>query len=230
MGVRQVDVARNDATRVERNAHAVELSRRELEVRREALTEQTISEAELDLGAAYPAYLEERAAEGFVAIEREPAQREVDELKDLIRKLGNVNLDAIDELSQLEVRNEELVKQLADIDNARTSLEALVKELDDASRTRFQETFERVRETFAGQTGMFRRLFGGGSADIGDDGCAPPLPSFTMSKSSGTRCSRTQHRSAVASVCSCSDHTYVLSVITPEEKRNRSVASVTGPR
>jgi chromosome segregation protein len=163
---REVEAARTDATRVERNAHAVELSRRELEVRRESLEEQTLNEAELDLRGAYAAYLEERAAEGFVAIEREPAQREVDELKDLIRKLGNVNLDAIDELSQLEVRNEELVKQLADIDNARTSLEALVKELDDASRTRFQETFERVRETFAGQTGMFRRLFGGGSADI----------------------------------------------------------------
>ncbi|MFZ4750526.1 MAG: chromosome segregation protein SMC [Phycisphaerales bacterium] len=163
---KQVEVARSDATRVERNAHAVELSRRELEVRREALTEQTINEAELDLGAAYAAYLEERAAEGFVPIERDSAQREVDELKEFIRKLGNVNLDAIEELTQLEVRNDELVKQLGDIDSAKTSLEALVKELDDASRTRFQETFERVRETFAGQTGMFRRLFGGGSADI----------------------------------------------------------------
>ena len=163
---KQVDIARTEATRVERNAHAVELSRRELEVRRESLEEQTLSEVELDLRAAYEAYLAERAAEGFVAIERDGAQREADELKELIRKLGNVNLDAIDELSQLEVRNEELVKQLADIDSAKTSLEALVKELDDASRTRFQETFERVRETFAGQTGMFRRLFGGGSADI----------------------------------------------------------------
>ena len=38
-------------------------------------------------------------------------------------------LDAIDELSQLEVRNEELVRQLADIDSAKTSLEALVQEL-----------------------------------------------------------------------------------------------------
>ncbi len=163
---RRVDAARTEATRVERNAHAVELSRRELEVRREGLEEQTLSEAELDLRASYAEYLEERAAQEFTAIDREPAQREVDELKELIRKLGNVNLDAIDELTQLEVRNDELIRQLGDIDSAKTSLEALVKELDDASRTRFQETFERVRETFAGQTGMFRRLFGGGSADI----------------------------------------------------------------
>ena len=163
---REVEGARANATRVERNAHAVELSRRELEVRRESLEEQTLSEVELDLRASYAGYLEERAAEDFQPIERESAQSEADDLKEAIRRLGNVNLDAIDELSQLEVRNEELVKQLADIDSAKTSLEALITELDDASRTRFQETFERVRETFAGQTGMFRRLFGGGSADI----------------------------------------------------------------
>ncbi len=163
---RSVDAARAEAGRVERNAHAVELSRRELEVRREGLEEQTLSEIEIDLGATYASYLEERAAEGYEAIEREAAQAEADDLRDAIRKLGNVNLDAIDELSQLEVRNEELVVQLADIDSAKASLEALIAELDQASRTRFQETFERVRETFAGPTGMFRRLFGGGSADI----------------------------------------------------------------
>jgi chromosome segregation protein len=163
---KQVDAARTESARVERNAHAVELSRRELEVRREGIEEQTLSEVELDLRAAYAAYLDERSVEGFQPIDRETSQREADELKDLIRRLGNVNLDAIEELTQLEVRNEDLVRQLADIDSARNSLESLVKELDDASRTRFQETFERVREAFAGQTGMFRRLFGGGSADI----------------------------------------------------------------
>jgi chromosome segregation protein len=163
---REVDGVRAESSRIERNSHAVELSRRELEVRRESLEEQTLSEIELDLRATYETYLAERAAEGFAPIERESAQSEADELREAIRKLGNVNLDAIDELSQLEVRNEELVKQLADIDSAKTSLEALITELDDASKTRFQETFERVRETFAGPTGMFRRLFGGGSADI----------------------------------------------------------------
>jgi chromosome segregation protein len=163
---RRVDAARTEAMRVERSAHAVELSRRELEVRREALEEQTLSEIELDLRATYETYLDERAVEGFAAIERESAQGEADELKEAIRKLGNVNLDAIDELVQLEIRNEDLAKQLVDIDSAKSSLEALITELDEASRTRFQQTFERVRETFAGQTGMFRRLFGGGSADI----------------------------------------------------------------
>ena len=34
------------------------------------------------------------------------------------------------------------------------------------SFTRFEETFNKIREHFAGPQGMFRKLFGGGSADI----------------------------------------------------------------
>ncbi|MCP4498118.1 MAG: hypothetical protein GY825_15245, partial [Phycisphaeraceae bacterium] len=87
---------------------------------------------------------------------------------------GNVNLDAIDELQDLEVRNEDLATQLEDIDSARVLLSDLIERLDAASRIRFEETFNRVRENFAGSQGMFRRLFGGGSADLyllpGEDG------------------------------------------------------------
>jgi chromosome segregation protein len=38
--------------------------------------------------------------------------------------------------------------------------------LEVASRTRFEETFASIREHFAGPKGLFRQLFGGGSADI----------------------------------------------------------------
>ena len=47
---------------------------------------------------------------------RSASEREVAELRDEIRRLGNVNLDAIDEEGQLEQRNEELVRQVGDID------------------------------------------------------------------------------------------------------------------
>ncbi len=158
--------ARTEASRVERNAHAVELSRRELEVRRETLEESTLMETLVDLPMLYAEYSVERAQPDFVHIDRIEAGKEVEILREEIRRLGNVNLDAIEELTQLEVKNEELATQLTDIDSARTLLLSLVEELDLASRSRFQSTFETVREHFAGQNGMFRRLFGGGSADL----------------------------------------------------------------
>ncbi len=40
-----------------------------------------------------------------------------------------VNLDAIEEETQLQTQNEDLVKQVADIDSARTRLEELIAKL-----------------------------------------------------------------------------------------------------
>ena len=158
--------ARSVASRTERDWNSVEMSRREAEIRRESLEESSFREFELDLPRLYPAHRAEREAEGFAALDREVAEREAAGLHEAIRTLGNVNLDAIDELEGLERRFLELERQLADIDAAKVQLSALIERLDAVSRTRFQETFEAVRERFAGDAGMFRRLFGGGSADL----------------------------------------------------------------
>ncbi len=162
----RLDAARAQASHVERDYHAVELSRRECEVKRENLEERTLTEIELDLTQAYVPYRATREEEGFQAIDRDAAGSEADALRDEIRKLGNVNLDAIEEETQLEVRNVDLIKQVEDIDNAVKQLQELIVHLDEQSRVKFQEIFSAIRENFAGEQGMFRRLFGGGQADI----------------------------------------------------------------
>jgi chromosome segregation protein len=159
-------IARGQAQILERNWSSVELGRREVEFKREALEESTLGELELDLPAAYGPHLAARAAPGFAATDRAAAERELASLKDEIRALGNVNLDAIDEEGQLEQRNEELVRQVADIDAATGQLGELIVQLDAVTKVRFQQVFDTVRERFAGTGGMFRRLFGGGSADL----------------------------------------------------------------
>ncbi len=161
-----VRTLREQAHRVERDHSAVEISRREAEVRRESLEESTMTELTLDLSAGYQNHCESRALEGFSPPDRDSANVQAEQLRVSIRALGNVNMEAIDELDQLETRNETLARELADIDSARASLLHLVERLDDVSRRRFKETFEAVREQFAGTDGMFRRLFGGGSADL----------------------------------------------------------------
>jgi len=162
----RVRVMREQASHVERDHSAIEMSRREAEVRRETLEESTFEELAIDLPAGYEAHRIARAAADYTAPNRDTASVEVEGLREEIRKLGNVNMEAIDELSQLEGRNETLAREVADIDAARASLIELVERLDEVSRRRFKETFEAVREQFAGQDGMFRRLFGGGSADL----------------------------------------------------------------
>ena len=142
------------------------MSRREAEVRRESIEENSLAELAIDLSSGYIDYMAERATPEFMTPDREAASREAEQLRVEIKGLGNVNMEAIDELSQLEGKNEELAKQVGDIDLARAGLNELVVKLDDVSRRKFKETFEAVRERFAGNDGMFRRLFGGGSADL----------------------------------------------------------------
>jgi chromosome segregation protein len=150
----------------ERQWNAAELSRREATIKIENLVASTLEELALDLGAGYEAHLAERESGLFVVPDRVEAGAEADGLRDEIRRLGNVNLDAIDELTLLETRFNDLGTQLADIDQAKSQLEVLVGELDRISRIRFEETFNAVRTNFGGTDGMFRRLFGGGSADM----------------------------------------------------------------
>ena len=164
----RVLVAREQALNVERDWHSVETSRRELEVRREGLEERTLVEIGLDLQAEYPAH--RRMVDGGLfekpALDVQEATVRVSDLQKQIKALGNVNLDAIEEEGQLEGRNEELAAQVADLDSAATQLAALILQLNDASRGRFEKTFHAIQEHFAGEHGMFRKLFGGGKAEV----------------------------------------------------------------
>lgn len=169
-----VGLARERAQHVERDWHSLEISRRELEVRRESLEERTLQDIALDLAAAYAGWLAARPApdaDGAGAdtparLDQPAAASEIERLREEIRRLGNVNLDAIEEESHLESRNEGLIRQVADIDQAKAALADLIARLADASRDRFRETFETIEANFAGKEGMFRKLFGGGRAEI----------------------------------------------------------------
>lgn len=99
-------------------------------------------------------------------IDWKAVESEMDELKQKILRLGNVNLDAIQEQEQLEGKHEDLETQVEDVSQARHDLIELIEQINIKSRTRFEQTFEEIRGNFAGQDGMFRRLFGGGKADI----------------------------------------------------------------
>ncbi len=157
---------RDSASETERQWSEAELARRECAMRLESLTAQAREELGLELDTLWASHVAERESGAFVLTDRAIASFEADQLRDEIRSLGNVNLDAMTELTELETRTQELANQLTDIDLAKGHLETLVVELDKTSRVQFEETFNMVRENFGGTNGMFRRLFGGGSADM----------------------------------------------------------------
>ncbi|MFG0305574.1 MAG: hypothetical protein ACF8Q5_05110, partial [Phycisphaerales bacterium JB040] len=158
--------ARAAAQRHERDWHAVESSRRELEVKRETLEDRTQDDLALDLGAEYEEYKLVMSPGDVQRIDVPDATARVNVLRSEIAKLGHVNLDAIDEETQLEERNDSLISQVHDIDEARIRLATLIEKLNLASRQRFGDIFESIQSEFGGKDGMFRRLFGGGRAEV----------------------------------------------------------------
>lgn len=163
---RALSDVRRQANEAESVWHELDARRRELEVKRETLEERTRDELTVRLAEEY---------EDFRLLVLDPEVEEIDArdagaranvLRDEIRRLGNVNLDAIEEETRLEEKNEELVAQVADIDEARIRLATLIEKLNIASREQFGEVFEKIRENFGGRDGMFRRLFGGGRAEV----------------------------------------------------------------
>jgi len=78
-----------------------------------------------------------------------------------LEKLGQVNLAAIDELKESSERKEYLDRQFADVTAALTTLEEAMRKIDKETRTRFEDTFNRIN---AGLQDKFPKLFGGGHA------------------------------------------------------------------
>ena len=91
------------------------------------------------------------------------------EVTERIEKLGQVNLAAIDELKEQTERKEYIDRQFNDLMEALNTLEQAIRKIDKETRTRFQDTFDKVN---AGLQAKFPRLFGGGQAYLemtGDD-------------------------------------------------------------
>jgi chromosome segregation protein len=94
---------------------------------------------------------------------REELEARVDRLRRKVKAIGNVNTDALDSLEELEVRYETLSRQLQDLEQAKSALEDIIRRINGESRRIFLETFETIRGHFQE---LFRKLFGGGDADI----------------------------------------------------------------
>jgi chromosome segregation protein len=93
----------------------------------------------------------------------ERANEEIEELRRKLSRLGNVNLEALQELNELETRASTLKVQFDDLTAAKRSLEEIISKINQDSRRVFSEMFQTIRVHFQE---LFRKLFGGGMAEI----------------------------------------------------------------
>ncbi|MGI6093939.1 MAG: chromosome segregation protein SMC [Lachnospiraceae bacterium] len=94
---------------------------------------------------------------------RAALKKEIGEVKEEIRSLGTVNVNAIEDYKELLERHTFLQAQYEDLVKAEETLKGVIEELDTGMRNQFTEKFEQIRREF---DSAFKELFGGGKGTL----------------------------------------------------------------
>ena len=95
--------------------------------------------------------------------DRQEMQKEIGKIKEEIRRLGTVNVNAIEDYKELLERHTFLSDQYEDLQQAEKTLEQIIEELDEGMRKQFSEKFREIQREF---DKAFKELFGGGKGTL----------------------------------------------------------------
>ncbi len=152
--------ARNYRTRVSdlrEEASRIDIRIHELRTERQHIVERVLEEHQRDVMELNIDSFEEPE------FSRETSEDRIYFLREKIAQMGEVNPGAVEEFEELNERYEFLSTQKADLEASIESLSKAIRKINRTSRDRFMETFTRVSENFSG---LFPRLFNGGSAEM----------------------------------------------------------------
>ena len=115
------------------------------------------------LNEEYELTYEKARANYSLEVSVEEARSMVSTYKNNIKRLGMVNLAAIDEYKRVSERYEFLTSQRNDLVNAKETLLEIIDEMDEVMKSEFIKTFKLVDEEFRK---VFKELFKGGNAHL----------------------------------------------------------------
>ena len=144
----------------------VELKQSEIKIQLAHIEERTFEDFNVTL-----IELLNRPAEEFDVQEVEQATRE---LKEKIRRMGEVNLAALSDFHTTNERYQFLKTQQEDLSDSIHLLHQTIERINRTTKQRFLDTFERVNENFKN---IFAHLFHGGKAELSLTDESNPLES-----------------------------------------------------
>ncbi len=115
------------------------------------------------LARDYELTYERARSEYILDLEVEEARSKVNKYKANIKRIGMVNLAAIDEYERVNSRYVFLTNQKEDLISAEKSLLEIMNEMDEVMKEEFKNTFIMIRDEFRS---VFKELFKGGNADL----------------------------------------------------------------
>ncbi len=148
---------RRRALKLRDDEHRVELSAEQVRHERRTLADRLREDYGLELAELT------HEPTGKEAEQRAAVEEEIESLRRKINQIGAVNLDALDEVDELEQRFGTLSGQHKDLTEAKQALERIIHKINADSRRLFLDTLEAIRVNFQA---LYRKAFGGGKADI----------------------------------------------------------------
>ncbi len=122
----------------------------------EGIVERLLEEYELP-------YSEAAAMKPEEDFDYKDASQKIKTLREQIRALGNINIDAIEEYKNVKERFDFLTVQTTDLGKAKKELESVIDEMLQIMQSRFAEQFAIINQNF---NRVFASLFGGGRASL----------------------------------------------------------------
>ncbi len=95
--------------------------------------------------------------------DRQTLKKEISTVKEEIRKLGNVNVNAIEDYKNISERYEFMNNQRKDLVEAEETLLQIISELNEGMKKQFSQQFARIQVEF---DKAFKELFGGGKGTL----------------------------------------------------------------
>ena len=115
------------------------------------------------LATDYELTYEKAKSDYVLDIEADEARVLVNKYRANIKRIGMVNLDAIEEYEKVNTRYEFLTNQREDLLSAENTLLEIMNEMDEVMKEEFADTFEKIKVEFQK---VFKELFKGGKADL----------------------------------------------------------------
>ncbi len=151
----KIDSINNTINELRESLHKIEVKKTRFELQQETIIKKIWEKYELS-------YIESSKYDRLITDINEASKR-IKELDSSIKKLGEVNLTAIEEYKEVNKRYLFLDAQRNDLINAKNSLNKVIKELEETMEKQFIKYFQEINENFKT---IFNKLFNGGKAEL----------------------------------------------------------------
>ena len=150
----QLRQTRKDLAAAEAGENAIKIDQGRLETKMEADLQRLASEYQLTYEFA-----KTKTSEDSI----ENAREEVAQLRADIEHLGNVNMEAPEQYTEINERYETYKKQIEELTLSRDKILAAIDEMDGIMKKQFKDMFDKINVEF---DEIFRNLYGGGKAKL----------------------------------------------------------------